>query len=311
MHKTLLFAIAIVLEMSLQSAVAQTNRDNTRPVDRALSLSAIKKTIKKLEPLHKELGKPSEGQWLAHHKEPGQTYAQYLRIRPNVLTRQRNRLYVQPIGSFSDKQKELIKLAAEYLSIYYNCRVKILETMDETAIPTHAQRDHPTWGDHQLLTSHILEEILAPKLPADAFATIAFTASDLWPGEGWNFVFGYASLRERVGVWSLYRFGDPNDGEDAFKKCLKRTIKVATHETGHMFSIQHCIKYECNMQGSNSLPESDGQPIHLCPQCHAKVILASGASPLTRYEKLIQFCQTHGFTNELTYLRSAKSALSK
>jgi hypothetical protein len=26
--------------------------------------------------------------------------------------------------------------------------------------------------------------------PADALAYLALTASDLWPGEGWNFVFG-------------------------------------------------------------------------------------------------------------------------
>ena len=47
----------------------------------------------------------------------------------------------------------------------------------------------------QILTTHVLGEVLKPRLPKDAAAYIAFTASDLWPGEGWNFVFGQATLR--------------------------------------------------------------------------------------------------------------------
>lgn len=311
MIKHYLAAFVLVLASCLDSGSVEAIQANGNSADRSLSVPAIKKTIKQLSPLHTKLGKPSEGQWLAHHRESGQTFAQYLRIRPNILTRQRNKLYVQPIGKFSPKQQELIKLSAQYLSIYYNCSVKILETKDETEIPANAQRNHPTWGDHQLLTPYILEKVLAPDLPADAFATIAFTSSDLWPGEGWNFVFGYASFRKRVGVWSLYRFGNPDADADAFRNCLLRTLKVATHETGHMFSIQHCIKYECNMQGSNSLPESDSQPLHLCPECHAKVIHATGGNPLARFDKLLQFCQTHRLQDELNYLKNAKSALEK
>jgi len=54
---------------------------------------------------------------------------------------------------------------------------------------------------------------------------IAFTASDLWPGPGWNFVFGLASLRERVGVWSIHRFGNPSKGQAAFTQTLLRTLQ--------------------------------------------------------------------------------------
>jgi archaemetzincin len=58
-----------------------------------------------------------------------------------------------------------------------------------------------------VLTGYILHEILEPERPADALAYLALTATDLWPGRGWNFVFGEANLRERVGVWSIYRNG--------------------------------------------------------------------------------------------------------
>ena len=278
---------------------------------RPLSVPAVKKTIKKLASLSEKLDEPQPGEWLSAHKETGQTFAQYLRIRPNVFSASRNKLYIQPIGEFSEKQNELVKRSAEFLSIYFNCQVETLATKDETGIPEKAKRIHPHWGDAQLLTSHILEKVLVPELPRDAFAVIAFTTSDLWPGDGWNFVFGYASFRERVGVWSLYRYGDPNESEEAFRKCLARTLKVASHETGHMFSIQHCIAYQCNMQGSNSLPESDGQPIHLCPECHAKIVYATGCDPVLRYAKLIQFCRIHGLNEELKFYQSAKSQLER
>ena len=122
-------------------------------------------------------------------------------------------------------------------------------------------------------------------------------------------MFGYAALRDRVGVWSLARFGDPEESEAAWKKCLSRTLKVATHETGHMFSIAHCIAFQCNMQGSNSLEESDGQPLHLCPECHAKILYATRADPLERYQKLIDFCKQHELTEEQKFFTESKALL--
>lgn len=45
---------------------------------------------------------------------------------------------------------------------------------------------------------------------------IAFTNADLWPGEGWNYVFGQASLADHVGVWSIHRYGDPSTATQLF-----------------------------------------------------------------------------------------------
>ena len=134
-------------------------------------------------------------------------------------------------------------------------------------------------------------------LPADAAAYIAFTASDLWPGAGWNFVFGQASLRERVGVWSIHRNGDPAESEASFRLCLLRTMKTAVHETGHIFSMRHCTAYECCMCGSNHRAESDRRPVLLCPECMAKVCWATRTDPIARYEKLAEFCRTHGLAD--------------
>jgi archaemetzincin len=171
---------------------------------------------------------------------------------------------------------------------------------------------HPSWGDRQILTGFVLDRVLAPRLPDDAAVYLALTASDLWPGEGWNFVFGQASLRKRVGVWSIYRNGDPDAAGAAFRLCLLRTLKTASHETGHMFSMLHCTEYECGMCGSNHREESDRRPLAFCPECAAKVSWATGSDMgdmKGRFRGLAAFCRANGLVPEAEFYESSLRAL--
>lgn len=258
---------------------------------------ALLPTIEKLRPLHKRLGPPAPGDWLAQHKEAGQSFKHYVAQRPIQPSKQRGTIYILPIGSFSEQQERIVKLTSEYLSIFYSLPVKMMEPLPDTKIPPGARRAHAVTGE-QFLSPYILSQVLKPRLPKDGCVILGLTATDLWPGEGWNFVFGQASIRERVGVWSIHRKGDPSLSEDDFRQCLLRTIKTAVHETGHMFSIRHCTAYECLMCGSNSLAESDRRPIAFCPECMAKVCWSTKADPLKRMKKLAAFCQTHGFESD-------------
>ena len=135
---------------------------------------------------------------------------------------------------------------------------------------------------------------------------LCLTPSDLWPGRGWNFVFGQASLAARVGVWSIHRFGDP---EREFHRCLVRTLKTAAHETGHMFSIVHCTAYECLMCGSNNLGESDRRPLWFCPECVSKVHWACDANPQERFWKLARFCEDNQLQAEAEFFRNSLEAM--
>jgi archaemetzincin len=49
-------------------------------------------------------------------------------------------------------------------------------------------------------------------------------------------------------VWSLARNGDPTESPEAFRIALLRAMKIAVHETGHMFSLEHCTAYRCVQQ---------------------------------------------------------------
>jgi len=265
--------------------------------------------FKRLLPLHEKLGRPQPGDWLAQHPESGQTFREYVRSRPVTPDRKHRVIYVQPLGEFTDTQRKIVTLTSEFMKIYFDLPVEIRDDLSLDVIPAEARRKHPSWGMDQILSTYVLSEVLYPRLPKDATAYIAFTTSDLWPGEGWNFVFGQASLSHRVGVWSIYRNGDPEESDDAFRLCLVRTIKTATHETGHMFSMKHCILYQCNMCGSNHRAERDRLPLWLCPHCLAKLCWATKADPEKRFEKLIEFCKSNGLRAEQEFYQKSLSAL--
>jgi archaemetzincin len=195
--------------------------------------------------------------------------------------------------------------------VYFQLPVKASGGLALGVIPRKARRKPGGTRAEQILSTYVLDEVLKPRLPKDAVALIAFTAADLWPGEGWNYVFGQASLGDRVGVWSIHRYGNPAGGDAAFRKCLLRTLKTASHETGHMFSIPHCTLFECNMCGSNNMAESDRRPLELCPSCLAKLCHSTGAHPAKRFEGLIAFYKAHGLKAEQQFCEKSLAALRK
>ena len=268
--------------------------DDASRKGKAWSVDALEEAMRKLEPLATKLGKPRSGDWLARHKEPGQTFREYLRCDPVIPDKKRRVIVIQPLGTFTAIQRRIVTDTADFMGRYYNMTVRIEKDLPLSVIPAKARRTHPVWGGRQILSTYVLDKVLKPRLPKDAFAYIAFTASDLWPGRGWNFVFGQASLRERVGVWSIHRYGDPSKSDEAYRLALRRAMQTGTHELGHMMSMLHCTAYECNMCGSNNLAESDRRPIVLCPECVAKVCWATRADPFARYKRLLDFCEKHG-----------------
>jgi archaemetzincin len=272
---------------------------------RAAELEAV---AKKLAPLFTRLGKPQPGDWLLSHLEPGQTFRQWLAAKPVNALGERRVLYIQPLGDFTAGQQRVLADTADFMSRYFGLPVKQLPALADTVVPAEARRQHPQWGMKQMLSTYVLDRVLKPRLPKDAAAMIAFTATDLWPGEGWNFVFGQASLQDRVGVWSLYRNGNA-DKKDEYALCLLRTVKTAVHETGHMFSIWHCTAWECVMCGSNNREESDRRPLEPCPECLPKLCLATGVEPVARYQKLEEFCRAAELKSDAEFYAKCLKAL--
>ena len=283
---------------------------NFQSLNNEIIKEILKTNINTLQPLCNPLEPSKNGDWLWDHKESGQTFQEYLQRKPVLPRGKRRILYIQPLGVFSNIQRKIITLTAKFMGCFFNLPIVIKEDISLSSIPLYAQRTHPSWGDLQILTTYILRKILKLRIPKDAVAYVAFTASDLWPGRRWSFVFGQASLTNRVGVFSIYRNGNPHLTENDFQRCLLRTIKTGTHEVGHIFSMEHCILKECLMNGANSQEESDRKPLTCCPECMAKICWATRTSPIHRFEKLIKFCKDYGFDNEARTYKKFVSALT-
>jgi archaemetzincin len=262
-----------------------------------------------IRPFYRPMGEPEPMDWLSFYPEPGQTFAEYLASNPNLPKGRRRVIYVRPLGELTAAQLRIVELTADYLERFFHLPAKVQPVLLLANVPAGSRRFNASLGTEQIKSGYLLHSVLAPLLPSDAVASIGLTASDLYPNEKMNFVFGQASLRDRVGVWSLHYLGEPDKDEREFRACLVRALKIASHETGHMFSIRHCTRYECAMNGSNSLLEVDRHPLDTCPECMAKICWATGCDPRERFERLASFFARHGMDAERWPFERAIQAL--
>ena len=250
---------------------------------------------------------PKWADWLAQHEEPGQTFSQYLESKPNLPgAGGRKVLYVLPLGEFEKETSPDLSILQRYMELYYTpMDVKVLPVRQKKEVPAVTRKNDLTgkiqWNSIEML------KWLRTQVPRDAYGMIAVTMTDLYPGEGWNFVFGQASYKSRVGIFSFARYHPKLSFEevegDENQIAMRRASKVLTHEMGHMFGIKHCIYYECNMNGANSLREADSTPMYLCPVCLRKLQRAVGFDPVARYEGLQKFYQKQGFAGEAKWTK--------
>src|SRR5438067_3695964 len=246
---------------------------------------------------------PGPHDWLAVHPESGQTFNEFKASGPNRPTKSRRVIYLQPLGDFTAGRSPSIGKLREFAAAFFSVEVKALPAVSLNA-SKFTTRDNPNTGNLQILTSDILD-FLKARMPADAFCTLAITMDDLYPESSWNFVFGQASLREGVGVYSFARY-DPafygqKRGSDYESVLLRRSCKVLVHETGHMFGVGHCVFFACVMNGSNHLGESDSRPFHLCPDCLRKLLWSVKWDLVKRDESLAALYHEFGFEKELKW----------
>ncbi|MBE2286121.1 MAG: hypothetical protein IAE77_21880 [Prosthecobacter sp.] len=259
--------------------------------------------------------KPQPGDWLAEHDEPGQTVLEY-RLGLSALkpTPEQKALYMLPLGQFEPGSPSLAKLR-EFGAAFFGMETRLLRVTAVEKVPAK-RRIFGRPPKRQLLSTDILEWLPGVK-PRDAYSIIAVTMEDLYPDEAWNFVFGQATLQGGAGVFSFARYDPAFYGikrdEQTQALILKRSCKVLAHETGHMFGLMHCVFFECLMNGSNHLDETDTRPMHLCPVCLRKLQLSSGFDLLKREEALLKFFEANSITDEAAWsrrwlekLRSAK-----
>jgi len=254
------------------------------------------------------LGRPAPGSWRAHFRDPHQSFDSYVGSEP-VRAAEGDILALLPVGPFSPKERVVLDRTAEFAAIWFDLKVRTLDPADLPEKGWHRERS----SGRQYETGWFLKRLLPDRRPPEALCTFAVTMADLYPDENWNYVFGEASLTDRVGVWSFARyfpaFWKREETKESATLALRRGLQVVVHEMGHAFGIEHCQEFACVMNGSNSLEESDTQPLHLCPRCLRKLQWNRGFDVVARYRKLAAFHRANGLVPEAEWIEGRLKAI--
>jgi len=248
------------------------------------------------------MGAPGPSDWLAAHPEKPQSYDGYIDSSPNLPNGQRRVLYLLPIGEFPPGTPAMTSLA-EVVKAFFTLEVRLLPSVPVKDVRVRS-RIHDTTHRRQLLAPDVLKWLMR-RVPEDAYALMAVTMEDLYPEDEWNFVFGMASLRERVGVQSFARqdaafFGEPRPA--GWKQLLlRRATWTLVHEIAHMFGLSHCVYWECVVAGSNNQAEADRRPLHPCPVCARKLHFALDYDPARREAELAAVLRKLGIEDEAAW----------
>ena len=199
-----------------------------------------------------------------------QSFEEYRRSRPARQTARRRALYLSRVGELTAAQEAVVTATAEYLAVFFDLPVRPGADFDPATFAPRGVRRHPRRGHPQLLTDYVNNEVLWLDRPEEALICLAVTAWDLcsdeYPGGTWGSAFGEA-IYGHAGVWSLRHLGNPGEGDEAFRRCLRRSCAVAAHEALHVLGLDHCTGVPCCMRGSACL----SGPLHLCPPCLRKL----------------------------------------
>lgn len=296
--------ITILLVLSLFFAACGNNK-NKKTKEKENSLAGYME----LGRIHVRLGEPQPGEWLYHHEEKGQAiddYKKKKRVCPNDSLM---KITILPLGDFSENEWELLKATADYATKFFMLDVVLSGSVTDKIVPKKSRRGTPPYD--QLHTRFILDSILFPNIPDSSISYISLTNKDLYPRDDWNFVFGQAHLKKRIGVSSYFRYFDEKIDSNNFEQVLKRTIKTTTHELCHMFSIKHCRIYKCLLNGSNHIMESDSRPLWLCPECLAKLQYCLQFDNHERFNNLIDFFNSYKWDKEAAYYNKAKTLVKE
>lgn len=313
---------AVLLPFAVAAAAAaQTTLYQFTPPTRAQQLAAIGPTQTSSATLRRALDpgddfpplpKPGYLDWLANHEEGGQTFAQFVQSEPRRPDARRKKLYLQPLGSFPEGSGVSLAELRRFTSAYFMINVALLPPLgvSQSHITT---RPSPQTHQPQLLTGNVLN-LLYRRLPPDAFALLGVTMTDLYPAPDWNYVFGQASIRSRVGVYSFARYTAEFSGQPATpasrQLLLRRSCKILAHEAGHMFGIQHCTFFRCIMNGCNHIGELDGSPLHVCPVDLRKLQWSVGFDVMERYRRLRDFYRKAGLDDEASWVEKRMSFIA-
>ncbi len=163
--------------------------------------------------------------------------------------------------------KRSLQRACEVLLERYpvRCEIRGSRSVFDAIAAWHETREQ--------LDARLTLEALVPLRGHDVGVEVNLTTADVFE-EGKPYVFGLASLVDRVALVSLARLGDEPSRRDA------RLATLVLHEVGHTLGLPHHDHAECVMRQDATIDRLDTAPDQLCESCRAD--LARTADDLAR-----------------------------
>ncbi len=292
-----------------------------------------------------KLGEPRKGTWRDYGKRLGEKYQTFAEFSKHEEPNER--LEVFKIGQFTETDYKILAITVDYLNHFHHVETHLhdkdltFEEMKEKYKEYYEQYlqkdptenlDHYNYKMNQLknfsrvegnlqynadVLIDMMNKDLRPKVDHDGrhHPVLAFTNEDLYHDD-MNFIFGRACF-SGTGVYSKAHFGNPEQSPKDFERTLLRMMKIAAHEFGHMYGIDHCTDYECNIGGYMSLVELDARPLLYCSEDSAKICFSRKISMTDYYHNLLHYFENFNskyglncdFSKEIQTLKDRISVL--
>ncbi len=177
------------------------------------------------------LPKPGGCDWLLSHNEPGQTYRQFLNYRPNMPGARGglNIIYLQALGKFPESALK-IKTLHKYMEAYFHPMTAKLAPALGVA-KNGPVKSRMNGGNLQWNCVDVLNH-LQRRVPRDAYILMDVAMTDLYQNQEWNFVFGMARIKNRVGTFSFSRYRKDPTIALKFDRAIRHQ-KLATFLNDH------------------------------------------------------------------------------
>ena len=255
---------------------------------------SFKKILKTAENFHNPIYAPEEDDWLSNQEEDGQTFNQFLYDRYNLMSINRNIIYINPLQEMPQQFLDNILLYSQ--SFFYPMEVKLINIVSLQSLKVKSRINQ--YSKKIQYHAGQINSKTVKYVPNDAHCMISILLDDLYPESSWNYVFGLASIDERVGVFSFARYSSSfekkNEAINFDNYLLYCSCSTLTHEICHTFGLEHCIYYTCLMNGCNNMEEAKKQPLYECPVCLRKLQYTIGFDILERYKKMLNVTKMFG-----------------
>jgi archaemetzincin len=170
-------------------------------------------------------------------------------------------LVLQPLGPVLTPDD--VGIVRDALKAFYYMDVK---TLPSAPLPRSA-----FYPPRQRYRAERLLRHLERTAPVDAFRVLGITAVDISTTKGkyhdWG-ILGLATLDGRTCVLSSFRC---KRGATTEAIVRARLGKVAVHEVGHTFGLEHCATFGCIMEDARGTVTTTDREYDLCVHCRQKL----------------------------------------